>query len=58
MGYRKVYINVTVRLIMDVEEGISIDNVMSDMDYNFTPSDETAEIVDTEITEWQITDSK
>jgi hypothetical protein len=58
MGYRKVYVNVTVRLIIQVEEGISLDNVMSDMDYEFTASDETANVIDTEITEWQITDSK
>ena len=55
---RKVYVNVTIRLIMNVEEGIGIDDVMSEMDYEFNPLDETAEVVDTEMTMFDVIDSK
>ena len=55
---RKVYVDVTIRLIMNVEEGVGIDDVMNEMDYDFTPIDETAEIVDTEMTLFNVVDSK
>jgi len=37
---RKVYVEVTTRIIMQMEEGIEVDDVISDMDYNFTPQTE------------------
>ena len=46
---RKVYVDVTIRLIMNVEDGVSIGDVMGEMDYEFNPLDETAEVVDTEM---------
>lgn len=55
---RKVYVEVKVRLIVNVEEGVSIDHIINDMDYNFSFSGEEADIVDTEITDWNILDSK
>ena len=58
---RKVYVNVTTRIIMDVEEGVSIDDVIADMNYEFNPSAHMSEDVrfeDTEITGHEVTDSK
>lgn len=55
---RKVYVNVTTRLIIEVEEGVEIDDVIQDMDYNFTSKTDNAEIVDTEIREHEVTDAK
>ena len=55
---RKVYVNVSVRLIIEVEEGIEIDEVISEMDYNFTSNTDDADITDTEIREHEIVDSK
>lgn len=55
---RKVYVNVTTRLIISVDEGQDVEEVLQNMDYNFTASDsDDATIEDTEITEWEITDS-
>jgi len=51
---RKVYVNVTVRLIIRADEGQSIDEVLENMDYNFTASEsDDADIEDTEITDWE-----
>ena len=52
---RKVYVNVTVRLIIRADEGQSIDEVLQNMDYNFTASEsDDADIEDTEITDWEL----
>lgn len=56
---RKVYINVTTRLIIQADETQDIQEVLENMDYSFTASpDDDADIVDTEITDWEIEDSK
>jgi len=55
---RKVYVRVITRLIIDMDEGIEVDEVLENMDYDFTSSTDGAEIVDTEIMEWEVTDSK
>ena len=58
MSSRKVYVTVTTRLIMRVEEGVEIDDVISDMDYDFTSNTEGANIESTEIDDYDISDSK
>jgi len=55
---RKVYVEVTSRLIIHMDEGIEVSEVLENMDYNFTYVEDRAEIVDTEIRDWEITDSK
>lgn len=55
---RKVYVDVKVRLIIRAEEGQDIDEVLTNMDYNFTSNSDDAEIEDTEITDWDVVDSK
>ena len=55
---RKVYIDVKVKLIIYADEGIDIDEVIQEMDYNFTSDTEGADIDYTEIMDYEITDSK
>lgn len=55
---RKVYVEVTTRLIINADEGVDIEYVLDEMDYEFTSATEGADIVDTEIQDWNITDSK
>ena len=56
---RKVFVNVIVRLIITADESEDINDILSEMDYHFSASESHgAEIVDSEITEWEITDSK
>jgi len=58
MNDRKVYVDVTVRLIIRADEGVEINGVLETMDYNFTSQSDGANIEDTEIQDWVITDSK
>jgi len=54
---RKVYVNVTVRLIIRTDEDQNIDEVLENMDYNFTASEsDDADIEGTEITDWELVD--
>ena len=56
---RKVYVDVLTRLIIQADETESIEDVLCNMDYDFVASNSNdADIVETEITDWYITDSK
>ena len=55
---RKIYATLILKVIINVEEGIDVDNVISEMDYDFTSNTDGAEILDTEINGYEITDSK
>ena len=56
---RKVYVDLTVRVIMNVEEGVAIDNIVSEFDVNVAYNmDERAEIIDSSVEDFQIIDSK
>ena len=58
MASRKVYLIVKTRLILDIEEGESVSGVMENMDYGFCPDPDQATLVDEEIRDWEIQDSK
>ena len=55
---RKVYVNVTVQLIICANDGVEICDVIEEMDYNFTSQTTGATIEDTEILDHEVTDSK
>jgi hypothetical protein len=56
---RKVYVNVTTQLIIRADDDQDIYEVLQNMDYNFTASEsDNADIEDTEITDWEVVDSK
>jgi hypothetical protein len=55
---RKVYVDLKVRLVLQVEEGIEIANVLDELDYNFSDQTGMADIVDMEIKDYDILDSK
>lgn len=55
---RKMYIDVTVRLIVNTEENKSVDNVMDSLELSFEEEDETVEVVDSTIENFHLIDSK
>ena len=56
---RKVYVNVTTRLIIRASEGQDIAQVLANMDYSFIASDsDNANILETEILDWEVVDSR
>lgn len=55
---RKVYVEVKTRLIIEADEGVNISEVISEMDYDFLSNTSGASIIDTEIRDHEVTDSK
>lgn len=55
---RKVYVELKVQVVVEAEEGVDISEVISELAYNFTSQTEDAAIVDTEIEDYDIRDSK
>ena len=55
---RKVYIKLETMLMINVEEGIEISEVIDDMYYEITLQTENSELVDYEIVKFEVIDSK
>ena len=52
----QVTISLTVKIVMDVNKGTAIDDVISDIDYEFVDRTGEAVILDTEILDHNIID--
>ena len=55
---RKVYVNLRVRLLLQLEEGVQAREFLDECDYSFTSSSGEGEIEDSMIMEYDIEDSK
>ena len=55
---RKVTVKLEMQLVMLVNEGVEISQVVNELDYNVTDTTTAADILDTEITDYEIVDSK
>lgn len=51
---KKVYVNVTTRLIIEMGETVTVEEVISEMDYDFYSSLRDATIIDTLIVDHEI----
>jgi hypothetical protein len=59
MADRKVYLTITVSMILRVDEGVDVSEVVDELDYNFTDTTDHATVEDTQIQEIiSINDSK
>ena len=54
---RKVTIKLQMRIVMSVNEGIEISEVVSKLDYQINDTTTAADILDTEITGYEVVDS-
>ena len=55
---RKAFIEVKVKLVVNLDEGIEVSKFMEEVDYNFTSTLIEADVEDTEILDYEVTDSK
>lgn len=58
MSTRKITVDLNVRLVLAVEEGVSVADAVSEMDYSFTPDEEHGNLVDSDIRNYDVIDSK
>ena len=55
---RKVTIKLEMRIVMSVDEGVEISEVVDELDYQVNDTTTAADILDTEITGYEVVDSK
>ncbi len=55
---RKVYVDVKVRLILNLDDNIEVAEVIQEMDYRFNSTDDRFTVEDEEIVDYEVTDSK
>jgi len=55
---RKVTIKMEMRIVMSVDEGVEISEVVNELDYQVNDTTTAADILDTEITGYEVVDSK
>jgi len=55
---RKMYVNVTTRLIIRADDDADFGDIMADMDYHFTSLHDGADVENSEIRDYEVTDSK
>lgn len=59
MARKEIRVMVTTRLIIEVEEDADVDEILSNMDYNFDISESdmsVAKMVDTDIEDWEVSE--
>ncbi len=55
---RKVYVDLKVRVIINADEGVDIEDVINEADFEFASQTDGADIIGSLITDWDIVDSK
>jgi len=55
---RKVTVKLEMRLVMMVDEGVEISDVVNELDYKVEDTTTAADILDIEITGYEVIDSK
>ena len=57
MSSRKVVLKVEMSLTLDIDDNMELDEVMDELDYDFTP-ESGASVVDSELRDYEVIDSK
>ena len=55
---RKVTVQLEMQVVMRVNEGVEISDVVNELDYDIRDTTTAADILDTEITDYEVIDSK
>jgi len=55
---RKVTVKLEMRIVMSVDEGVEISEIVNELDYKVNDTTTAADILDTEITDYEVVDSK
>ena len=50
----RIIVHVKTRLVIDTKKDVSVDDVISDMDYDYTSNTEHAVISDTEVLDYSV----
>jgi len=51
---KKYYVNATVRLIINADDGVDINDMLNDIEYDFTSNTDNADIIEEEVMDFQV----
>lgn len=54
----KIIVDLTVRIVLDADSGVDVSNIIDELEYSFTDTTGTANVVDTTIENHEVIDSK
>jgi len=55
---RKVFVEVKVRLVIDVDDGVEVSEILDEMEFDFTDTTGKADVNDSAMLDYEVTDSK
>lgn len=55
---KKITANLTVKILLHVNEDADVEHVVNELDYNFSDTTTKADVIDVEITDMEIEDSR
>ena len=55
---RTVHVKLTVDLVLKVDEGVEVQEVVDELDYSFKDTTTKADVEDSTITDFEVTDSR
>jgi len=55
---RKVYIELKVKVVATLEDGVEVGEFVQEINYNIRSTDDLGEVNDTEILDYEVKDSK
>lgn len=55
---RKVFLEVKVKLVIDIDEGVEVSEILDEMEFDFTDTTGRADVNDSEILDYEVMDSK
>ena len=55
---RKVEVEIKIKLSLNINEGVEIQEIVNELQYNFCDTTGEAEVLDTELREFDLIDSK
>ncbi len=54
----KVTVEIKVNVILTIDEGVEVNDIIDELEYDFTDTTTQATVEDTEITDYEVIDSK
>ena len=58
MGYRKITVQVTFNIDISVNDGVDVDEILNEMDYDFKTNTNEADVLDSEMTNFELIDAR
>ena len=58
MGYHKITVQVTFNIDISVNDGVDVDEILNEMDYDFKTNTNEADVLGSEMTNFELIDAR